>query len=134
MFLRNYHHRYRYIKMIFSHNSQCNCILSNIHMFLQPLLHVPLRFYSKARSYLYVPNNALLNSNIITWQDCHFKGKANEIFCPQFFSSFELTWATDQWVKIFSFFVSFFAEIFEFYLSSAQYHTAWSHSTFPYPF
>ena len=34
------------------------------------------------------------------------KGQSNEIFDPQFFSSFEPTWATDQWVKIFCFLVS----------------------------
>ena len=35
------------------------------------------------------------------------KGQSNEIFDPQFFSSFEPAWATDQWVKIFSILVSF---------------------------
>ena len=30
------------------------------------------------------------------------KGQSNEIFDPQFFSSFKLVWATDQGVKIFS--------------------------------
>ena len=30
------------------------------------------------------------------------KEQSNEIFDPQFFSSFEPVWATDQWVKIFS--------------------------------
>ena len=37
----------------------------------------------------------------------YLKGQSNEIFDPQFFSSFEPTWATDQWVKIVSFLVSF---------------------------
>ena len=38
------------------------------------------------------------------------KGQSNEIF-----SYFEPTWATDQWVKIFSILVIEFAELFEFY-------------------
>ena len=29
----------------------------------------------------------------------YLKGQSNEIFDPQFFSSFEPAWATDQWVK-----------------------------------
>ena len=29
------------------------------------------------------------------------KGQSNEIFDPQFFSSFEPVWVTNQWVKIF---------------------------------
>ena len=33
------------------------------------------------------------------------KGQSNEIFALQFFLSFELARATDQWVKIFSIFV-----------------------------
>ena len=33
------------------------------------------------------------------------KGQSNEIFYPQFISSFELVWATDKWVTIFSFLV-----------------------------
>ena len=28
----------------------------------------------------------------------YLKGQSNEIFDPQFFSSFKLAWATDQWV------------------------------------
>ena len=35
------------------------------------------------------------------------KGQSNEIFDPQFFSSFEPAWATDQWVKTVWFLVSF---------------------------
>ena len=35
------------------------------------------------------------------------KGQSNEILYPQFFSSFEQACATDQWVKMFSFLVSF---------------------------
>ena len=35
------------------------------------------------------------------------KGQSNEIFDPQLFSSFKPAWATDQWVKIVSFLVSF---------------------------
>ena len=35
------------------------------------------------------------------------KGQSNEIFDLLFFSSFQPAWATDQWVKIFSYLVSF---------------------------
>ena len=44
------------------------------------------------------------------------KGQSNEIFDPQFFSSFEPAGATYQWVKIVSFLVSFsprYSNIFE---------------------
>ena len=82
------------------------------------------------------------------------KGQSNEIFDPQFLSSFEPAWAFDQWVKIFSFLVSFspryssFSEVPRSIIlrrvkfcvvsycaesSSAQYHTARGHFTFPYP-
>ena len=37
----------------------------------------------------------------------HLKGQSNEIFDLLFFSSFKPVWPTDQWVKIFSFQVSF---------------------------
>ena len=36
-----------------------------------------------------------------------WKRQSNEIFYLQFFSSFKPAWATDQWVKIFSYLVSF---------------------------
>ena len=83
------------------------------------------------------------------------KGQFNETFEPQFFSSFELAWVTDQWVKIFSEFVSFSPRYSNFYealhsiilrrvklctvsycaeSSSAQYDTARSQVTFQYPF
>ena len=39
-------------------------------------------------------------------QNNSLKGQSNEIFDLQFFI-IELTWATDQWVKIFSIFVKF---------------------------
>ena len=42
----------------------------------------------------------------------YLKGQSNEIFDQKFFSSFELAWATDQWVKIFLIYV--FAELFKF--------------------
>ena len=42
---------------------------------------------------------------------CSLNGQSNEIFDLQFFSSFELVWATDQKVKIFSFLVSFRRDI-----------------------
>ena len=35
------------------------------------------------------------------------QGQSNEIFDPQFFSSFKPAWATDQWVKIVQFLVLF---------------------------
>ena len=35
------------------------------------------------------------------------KGQSNEIFDLLFFSSFQPAWGTDQWVKIFSYLVSF---------------------------
>ena len=55
------------------------------------------------------------------------KGQSNEIFDPQFFSTFEPVWATDQLVKIFFFvFGLVFAEIFVFFHCSAQHHTAQS--------
>ena len=83
------------------------------------------------------------------------KGQSNEIFDPQYFSSFEPAWATDQWVKTVWFLVSFsprysyFSWVLRSIIlrwvkfravwycaesSSAQYHTAPSHVTFPYPF
>ena len=37
----------------------------------------------------------------------YIKGQSNEIFDPQFFSSFQPVWATDQWVKTVSFLFSF---------------------------
>ena len=55
------------------------------------------------------------------------KEQSNEIFDPQFFSSFELVWATDQWVKIFSNLVSFLPRYSKFSIEKtdyAQYHTA----------
>ena len=77
------------------------------------------------------------------------KGQSNEIFDPQFFSSFEPAWPTDQWVKIVLFLVSFSLRYSYFFevprsiilrrvkfravsyceeSSSAQYHTAQSQS------
>ena len=43
------------------------------------------------------------------------KGQSNEIFEPQFFSSFEPAWATDQCIKIVSFLVSFSPRYSNFY-------------------
>ena len=43
------------------------------------------------------------------------KGKSNEIFDSQFFSSFEPAWATDQWVIIVSILVSFLPRYSNFY-------------------
>ena len=43
------------------------------------------------------------------------KGQSNEIFDTQFFSSFEPAWATDQWVKIVLFLVSFSPRYSNFY-------------------
>ena len=44
-------------------------------------------------------------------RDYFFKGQSNEIFDPQYFSSFEPAWATDQWVKYFRIWFSFRREI-----------------------
>ena len=55
------------------------------------------------------------------------KGQSNEILYPQFFSSFEQACATDQWVKMFSFLVSFSPRYSYFSVEktdSAQYDTA----------
>ena len=43
------------------------------------------------------------------------KGQSNEIYDLQLFSSFEPAWATDQWVKIVSFLVSFSPRYLNFY-------------------
>ena len=64
------------------------------------------------------------------------KGTVQRDFRPPVFSSFELAWVTDQWVKMFSNFVLFLPRYSNFYeaprsicrycaeSSSAQYHTA----------
>ena len=57
----------------------------------------------------------------------YLKGQSNEIFDPQFFSSFEPAWATDQWVKTVSLLVLFSPRYSYFSIEktdSAQYHTA----------
>ena len=78
-------------------------------------------------------NNELLDSSALGLKSSRswlLKGTVQQDFDLQFFSSFEPAWATDQWVKIVSFFVFVFAKIFNFFRISAQYHTARSHVTF----
>ena len=62
-------------------------------------------------------------------RDYFFKGQSNEIFDPQYFSSFEPAWATDQWVKYFRIWFSFHRKNSKLSIKntdSAQYHTALS--------
>ena len=104
-------------------------------------------------------SNDCNNPTIAVCNEWHIKKilkeQFNETFEPQFFSSFELAWVTDQWVKIFSKFVSFSPRYSNFYealhsiilrrvklctvsycaeSSSAQYDTVRSQVTFQYPF
>ena len=48
-----------------------------------------------------------LKNKIFLLKFFYLKGQSNEIFDPQFFSSFEPAWATDQWVKTVSLLVLF---------------------------
>ena len=60
-------------------------------------------------------------------RDYFFKGQSNEIFDPQYFSSFEPAWATDQWVKQVSILLTFSQSYSNFSIEKtyfSQYHTA----------
>ena len=49
------------------------------------------------------------------------KGQSKAIFDPPFFSSFEPAWATDVWVKIVSFLVSFSPRYSKFSIKNTDY-------------
>ena len=95
-----------------------------------PVFHCFLRFMPKRES------PPLLISLLLFFYDMSvslpwlfLKVQSNEIFDPQFFSSFKLAWATDQRVKIFLNLISFSPRYSKFSIEktdSAKYHSALS--------
>ena len=84
-------------------------------------------FWRQTRIHGWTSYHRIMMKKGITLQ--MLKGQSNEIFDPQFFSSFKLVWATDQRDKIFSNFVSFslrYSQVSIEKTDSAQYHTALS--------